>query len=234
MGQHSWDPARTGGCVAAQKAFQAREEPARGASEAQEVCPPGSKERRGRAGGGRRAGGRRAPSLRRLARPSERNGTMVSGRGEDHKKRRGSSRRTKTQEIRRASVGGQPRVDGGNQTGTARTKRPSQIKSVRSSEPWPGSWAAGKSDVGVESLTIAVPLPKPGSRSSACWQGLRPPPESQQGLSVSLSDVRYPDRAQEPARRISHALRGTRTGRTRTGGEDGDDSCLMVWWRALS
>lgn len=54
----------------------------------QEVCPPGSKERRGVAGG-RRAEGRAegvAPSLRRLARPSERNGTMVSGRGEDHKK----------------------------------------------------------------------------------------------------------------------------------------------------
>lgn len=43
-----------------------------------------------RDGGGREAGGGRAegvaPSLRRLARPSERNGTMVSGRGEDHKK----------------------------------------------------------------------------------------------------------------------------------------------------
>lgn len=91
MGQHSWDPARTGGCVAAQKAFQAGEKPASGGGE--RVKPKRSARlaarRDGGAAGGRRAEGRAegvAPSLRRLARPSERNGTMVSGRGEDHKK----------------------------------------------------------------------------------------------------------------------------------------------------
>lgn len=158
---------------------------------------------------------------------------MVSGRGEDHKKRRGSSRRTKTQEIRRASVGGQPRVDGGNRTGTTRTKRPSQIKSVRSSEPWPGSWAAGKSDVGVESLTIAVPLPKPGSRSSACWQGLRPPPESQQGLSECNVRTQTARQSLLGAFPTLCAGRGP-GGRPHTGDEDGGDSCLMVWWRVPS
>lgn len=83
-----------------------------------EVCPPGSKheERRGRADGRTgRTGGRKAcgPTLGRLARPSERNGRMVfGGSGEDDKKeeRLSSRRRTKTHEIRRASVGGQPRV----------------------------------------------------------------------------------------------------------------------------
>jgi hypothetical protein len=75
LGQHSWDPARTGGCVAAQKAV-----PSTGEACVGERVKPERAARLAarRDGGGREAGGGRAegvaPSLRRLARPSERNG----------------------------------------------------------------------------------------------------------------------------------------------------------------
>jgi hypothetical protein len=135
---------------------------------------------------------------------------MVSGRGEDHKKeeRRGSSRRTKTLEIRRASVGGQPRVDGGNRTGTARTRKTqsNQVSSGQvSHDPEAGPlvrvmWGENPSRSPSHYPNLEV-------KSSACWQGLRPPPESQQ-KQCQLSDVRI--QAARTRARLAHFARFAR------------------------